>query len=146
VSKLNLLDALKDKGFKLTVQRRRIIETLRQLGGRVSARDIHQALRKKNPSLSLDTVYRNLRLLTEIGLVHQISLQSGAVFELADDRRHHHHLVCIDCEKVACIEYCPEFPAYSDHAASEGFTVLGHIFEVYGRCTECQNKKQAANI
>lgn len=141
-----LLDALKEKGFKLTVQRRTIIDTLRQLGGRVSARDIHQTMRKKGTSLSLDTVYRNLRLLTEIGLIHQISLQSGAVFELADDKQHHHHLVCIDCEKVVCIEYCPDFPAYSDHAASEGFTVLGHIFEVYGRCTECQNKRQAVTI
>ncbi len=139
MSKHDYLKVLKEKGLKLTVQRRKIIETLHQLDGRMSARDIYQELQKKNPNLSLDTVYRNLRLLTEIGLVHHIPLPSGAVFELSDDGQHHHHLVCINCDKVSCIAYCPDLSGFSSYADSEGFKVLGHIFEVYGQCSECRN-------
>ncbi|MCW3489197.1 Fur family transcriptional regulator [Dethiobacter alkaliphilus] len=131
---------LKEKGYKLTSQRRQIIEALRLTGRRASAREIYEALSKDNPHISMDTVYRNLRLLTEIGVVHQISLQSGAVFEL-DDKRHHHHLVCVDCEEVVCIPYCPEAKSYNEFAGSAGFEVLGHVFEVYGRCAACREKK-----
>lgn len=132
-----LLKLLKAKGYKLTVQRQQIIEALRHTGSRVSARDVHAVLGKINPTISMDTIYRNLRLLTEIGVVHQISLQSGTVYELADDKHHHHHLVCIGCEKVVCIPYCPEPLGYTEQANAEGFQVLGHSFEVYGRCAAC---------
>jgi Fur family transcriptional regulator, zinc uptake regulator len=133
-----LLNRLKEKGYKLTRPRRKILETMMQMGERASARQIYEKLRPLDPSLSLDTVYRNLRLLTEIGVVHQISLQSGAVFELAEGERHHHHLICIDCEKVVCIPYCPESHTYHNQAAQAGFQVLGHTFEVYGRCSDCR--------
>lgn len=132
------LERLKVNGYKLTPQRKQILETLLSLGARASARDVHRMIRQKTPSVSLDTVYRNLRLLVEIGLVHQISVQSGAVFELADEQRHHHHLVCVDCEKIICIPYCPESQSYKCHAEAAGFSVLGHTFEIYGRCAKCR--------
>jgi Fe2+ or Zn2+ uptake regulation protein len=134
------LKRLKEKGYKLTTQRRQIVEALREAGSRASARDVYRMLRTRHPSLSLDTVYRNLRILTEIGVVHQISLQSGAIFELAEDKHHHHHLVCLDCDKVVCIPYCPESQSYTAHASAAGFEVLGHTFEVYGRCPDCRKK------
>jgi Fe2+ or Zn2+ uptake regulation protein len=133
-----LLERLKAKGYKLTSQRRKIIETLHRSGHRASARDIYHLLRQSKSAISLDTVYRNLRLLAEIGIVHQISLQSGAVFELTHDGRHHHHLICVDCEKVVCIPFCPESFTYTEQATDAGFDVLGHMFEVYGRCDDCQ--------
>jgi Fe2+ or Zn2+ uptake regulation protein len=133
----NYLEQLREKGYKLTTQRRQIIEALSQMGPRVGAREIYDNIKGKNPSLSLDTVYRNLRLLTEIGVVHQISLQSGTLFEFMNEACHH-HLVCIDCEKVVCIPYCPDPDTYISQATEAGFSVLGHSFEVYGRCTDCR--------
>jgi Fe2+ or Zn2+ uptake regulation protein len=92
------------------------------------------------PRLSLDTVYRNLRLLAGIGVLHQISLSSGAVFELIGDiSDHHHHLICVDCEKVVCFSYCPDFREYGETARKEGFSLLGHSFELFGRCADCNN-------
>lgn len=135
-----LLALLKEKGYKLTAQRQAILTALRHLGERASAKEIHEELCKEKPAISLDTVYRNLRLLAGIGIVQQILLQSGAVFELTDDDHHHHHLVCVDCEKVVCIPYCPESCVYTEQARAAGFAVLGHLFEVYGRCIDCQQK------
>ncbi|MBT9166859.1 MAG: Zinc-specific metallo-regulatory protein [Syntrophomonadaceae bacterium] len=135
-----LLSLLKEKGYKLTAQRQAILAALRHLGERASAKEIYTELRKEKSVISLDTVYRNLRLLAEIGIVQQILLQSGTVFELTDDSHHHHHLVCVDCEKVVCISYCPESCAYTEQAKLAGFDVLGHLFEVYGRCTDCQQR------
>ncbi|MDW7651691.1 MAG: Fur family transcriptional regulator [Bacillota bacterium] len=109
-------------------------------GRRLSACEIHNAQLKKQPRISLDTIYRNLRLLSERGLVSLISLQSGAVHELAV--QHHNHLVCVDCEKVVCIDYCPNFREYNEQANRQGFNVLGHSFEVYGRCAGCRAKNK----
>lgn len=138
----NLLELLRNNGYKLTPQRRRIIEALRKAGRRLTAKEIHSILRAKEPRLSLDTVYRNLRLLGEIGAVHHIPLNSGAVYETAADLNHHHHLVCIDCEKVVCISYCPDLQGCSEQAYLAGFDLLGHSFELYGRCADCRQKKQ----
>ncbi len=134
------LEKLKNKGYKLTEQRRHIIGLIRRENRRMSAREIHTLLQKDHPRISLDTVYRNLRLLSGLELIHQISLQSGAVFEVNTRMGHHHHLVCVDCEEVVCISYCPDADAYSEQARRQGFTVLGHIFEVYGQCSQCQDK------
>lgn len=140
MSTLALLERLKEKGYKLTPQRQSILDALESLGQRSSARDVHSVLKKKKPAVSLDTVYRNLRLLAEIGIVQQISLSSGAVYELTEEQHHHHHLICVDCEKVVCIPFCPDSCAYTVQAKDAGFEVLGHLFEVYGRCEICQKK------
>lgn len=137
----DLLERLKGKGYKLTSQRRQILEALHRMGRRASVREIYGMLCGQKPSISMDTIYRNLRLLTEIGAVHQISLHSGSVYELADESRHHHHLVCVDCESVVCIPFCPESHVYEKQAEDAGFRVLGHIFEVYGRCSACEKTK-----
>lgn len=134
-----LMSKLKEKGYKLTIQRRQLVEAMHKAGRRLTAREIHGALQKRTPAIGLDTVYRNLRLLCEIGMVHQISLHSGAVYEL-DVGQHHHHLVCIGCEKVVCLPYCPEIMEYTEQAVSEGFSILGHSFELFGVCPSCKQK------
>jgi len=136
------LEGLKSKGYKLTEQRRRIIDVIRRENRRLSAREIHTLLQQKHLKISLDTVYRNLRLLAGLGLIDQISLHSGAVFEINAEMEHHHHLVCVDCEKVVCIPYCPDTGGYTEQAHRQGFTVLGHTFEVYGQCSSCSLKKE----
>jgi Fur family transcriptional regulator, zinc uptake regulator len=136
------LEKLKSKGYKLTEQRRRIIEVLRRENRRMSAREIHALLQHSQPKISLDTVYRNLRLLVGLEIIHQISLQAGAVFEISSVLEHHHHLVCLNCEKVVCIPYCPDISSYGEQAKQQGFTVHGHTFEVYGQCSSCRQQKK----
>ncbi len=136
------LETLKNKGYKVTSQRRAILRVLDGENRRLTAREIHAMMRDIQPRVSLDTIYRNLRLLVGIGILHQISLSSGAVFELNGDiRHHHHHLVCVECEKAVCVSYCPATREYSERAAEEGFTLLGHSFELFGRCADCSKKQ-----
>lgn len=136
------LEALRSKGYKLTPQRRKIIAVLRSSNGRMTARDVHEQIIKEQPGVSLDTVYRNLRLLVELGIIHQISLSSGAVYESTGNKEHHHHLICVDCDEVVCIPYCPSSREdYSRQAEARGYRVLGHSFEIYGRCPNCKSKE-----
>lgn len=126
------------KGYKITPQRQKIVEILGRAGCRLTAREIHQRLRKELPAVSIDTVYRNLHLLSAVGLTHHIQLASGAVYELTTDLSHHHHLYCVDCEKVVCIKYCPDLQGYSEQAGRYGFELVGHTFALQGRCSDCR--------
>lgn len=138
MTKTMYLEALKNKGYKLTSRRQKIIEVLRQAASRLPAREIHRRMRVELPAVSMDTVYRNLHLLCNIGLLQQIPLLSGSVYELAADICHHHHLICIDCETVVCIEYCPDLQGYGEQAGKQGFDLVGHIFALQGRCPDCR--------
>ncbi|MBO8128072.1 MAG: transcriptional repressor [Peptococcaceae bacterium] len=131
-------EKLKNKGFKLTPQRELIIQTLLQKDRPCTAQEVFSAVSAKHPNISFDTVYRNLNLLNELGIVNLINLKTrfSARFEITGD--HHHHLVCLGCGTAYPLPFCP-FKNMADHLAEEmDFSVIDHAFEVYGYCKECQ--------
>lgn len=134
-----VMQLLKARGYRRTVQRERIIAILMKTERPLTAREIHESVVRRFPQMSLDTVYRNLELLREAGLVTQINLQNreSARFELHEDGDHHHHLVCIDCGRSVCLPVCPIDRAHLEAAAGAEFTLLNHAFEMYGRCARC---------
>ena len=97
-------------------------------------------MRRTQPDVSLDTIYRTLALLTDLGLVHEIFRPAGSVYEVTRPGHHHHHLVCTACGRTECIDVCPMTPVYEKEAAKKGFRITGHIFEFYGLCRKCQKK------
>ncbi len=131
---------LRKKGYKITPQRRAVLTALDTCGKFPTAQQILEAVRKMQPDVSLDTIYRNLTLLTELDLVHEVYRSSGNVYEIVRPGHHHHHLVCTECGKTECIDICPMNELYEKEAAKRGFLVTGHIFEFYGLCWSCRNK------
>lgn len=135
------LDRLRAKGYKITPQRRAVLQALAACPPFTTAQQIRDEVQKQQPDVSLDTVYRNLALLTELDIVHEIFRSSGNVYELADANHHHHHLVCTECGRTECIDICPMINSYQQEADKKGFKITGHVFELYGLCRECQKKK-----
>ena len=132
MSRQQLLTRLKTKGYKLTQQRQQILEILLTTTSRLSALEVHRLLQKRQVKISLDTVYRNLRLLVEWCPAADITTV-GAVYELVQQDQLHSHVICVDCEKVVCI---PAGPACNsmELAGAAGFTILVAIW-IYGRCS-----------
>lgn len=132
------LQSVKRGGHRLTLQRRRILKALADAGHPQTAQEIHRRLAEGDPEIGLDTVYRNLRLLTGLGLVNKIAAagQRGDLFELADD--HHHHYLCLGCGAVTCLPVCPLGDHLPAPPAPAGFQVMAHVFEVYGYCASCR--------
>lgn len=129
----------KKNAKKVTPQRLAIFEVLVAAGKPLTAQDLHKKVRKKVPAIALDTVYRNLELLTEQGYASQIRLQSKgtALFEYQGET-HHHHAICRECEKIFCIDTCNLTKSLPKPEADPGFTIEKHVFEVYGICSNCQ--------
>jgi len=133
-----ILTILREKGYKLTPQRRAVIQALAETGKFPTALEVLARVKQVAPDVSLDTIYRNLTLLTELGLVHEIQLpgRDGNVFELTT--RHHHHLICMKCGQAECLDYCPVSQRDIEKAAERGFEILSHSLEFYGFCRSCR--------
>ncbi len=131
-------------GRRLTPQRLRVLHLFEDLGsGRhLSAEDVHHKLVESNTKVSLATVYRTLRLLVEMGFLHQLELsENGHRFELAnDDHPDHHHLVCIRCGRTEEFE-CDEVLEAGKLAAERiGFQLVESTLNVRAICPSCTPK------
>jgi Fe2+ or Zn2+ uptake regulation protein len=136
------LDNLRAKGRKRTPQREAIFKALRASDKPMTALEVLQRVRKTQPKVSLDTVYRNLLLLVESGDLAQTHLQnrSASRFEFQKDGGHHHHAVCVGCGKSFCLPDQPE-PKFVGLKEDTAIKVTGHILEFYGWCGVCRVQK-----
>lgn len=135
---MNVLDAkemLKMKGYKHTDKRTDILQLFSDESRYLAAKDVLEALQSKYKGLSFDTIYRNLSLFSDLGILETTELDGEKKFRFScSTDHHHHHLICLDCGKTKHIHHCPmDKSPFSD----EGFEIVGHKFEVYGYCTAC---------
>ena len=95
---------LREKGFKLTPQRRLILGIIHDARGHLKAEEVLERVLDKVQGVNKSTVYRTLDILEKLGCVVRSELQDRFVYHHADEG-HHHHLVCRECgEIVDCDE------------------------------------------
>lgn len=124
-------------GHKLTCKRKAIVEILLAEHKMCSAKDILAKLRTGFPQVSFDTVYRNLSLLKEMGLIHEAVVgDGGSRYSLCSTTSHHHHLICLNCGHTLELPVCP-MQQVDKLAVGSKFKITGHRFEVYGYCAGC---------
>ena len=131
------LDTLKSTGVRITPQRHAILEFIIQSMSHPTADDIYKALESKFPSMSVATVYNNLRVFREAGLVKELTFgDSSSRFDFVTNE--HYHMICDACGKIVDFHY----PGLDEveHLASHltGFDVSYHRMEIYGICPTCK--------
>ena len=133
------LELLKSEGLRITPQREDILHLLARRRGGHSVQDVFQEIRKKHRSISLDTVYRTLSTLANLGVLSQIKLHGAdLVYEFQGAGHHHHHAVCLNCGHSMCLSECPLPEGFFQDLERREFRVVNHAFEVYGYCASCQ--------
>lgn len=132
------LDKLKTTGVRMTPQRHAILSFLLDSTAHPTADDIYKALEDRFPSMSVATVYNNLKVFIEAGLVMELTYgDDSSRFDANMD--HHYHAQCVNCGKMVDFMYPPLSAVEEMAAASTGFLIHGHRFEVHGLCKECAN-------
>ncbi|WP_044641458.1 Fur family transcriptional regulator [Risungbinella massiliensis] len=130
------LDRLKDKGYKYTGKRELMVEIFRREGRYLSAKEVLDYMQEEYPTLSFDTVYRNLSLFEELDIVEATEWDGERRYRFhCGGNDHHHHLICTDCGKTRTIDICPMNAILGK---PEKFEITGHKFEIYGKCEHCQ--------
>lgn len=144
-----LKEDLKKKGYKLTPQRRAIVDTIVfNEGKHLTAEEIYDEVKKDCPEIGLATVYRTILLLEEIGVVSRLHLNDGCSrYELvhSDEVHRHHHLICNVCNKVIEVkdDLLEEIEVRVEKEYK--FKIVDHALKFYGICNECQEKNNEGN-
>ncbi|MYL48278.1 transcriptional repressor [Halobacillus litoralis] len=127
------IHTLKEKGYKRTKQRERMLKIFIDQHHYLAAKDVIRDIQQYFPGVSYATVYKNLYLLTEEKLLETIEMNREKHFRLA--RPGHKHLfICKACRETKDIDLCPMELIKND---LEGYVIENHKFEVYGICPQC---------
>jgi Fur family peroxide stress response transcriptional regulator len=129
-------DACKQAGLRLTFQRMEIFRELAMATDHPSAETLHKRLRKKIPTISLDTIYRTLTTFAQHGLVHKVdTVESQARFEVK--RILHHHLICSRCKKIMDFSWQAIDEAPLPRTVEKWGRIDNKSVVVYGVCSDC---------
>ncbi len=130
-----------ERGLKSTRQRSLIIDTFFQVDGHLSVEDVWEKVRALDRRVSVATVYRTMKLLSESGLAHARNFGDGQTrYEAAVGREHHDHLICTRCGTIVEFENDQIERLQAAVARRHGFVVSSHKMELYGLCKSCQRE------
>lgn len=121
----------------MTPQRYAILQYLMESPDHPTADEIYRALSPQYPSLSVATVYNNLKVFIDAGLVRELTYgDDSSRFDA--DLSDHYHAICTKCGTMVDFEHPPIKDVEEAAALSTGFSVFGHRMEVYGLCQTCK--------
>lgn len=126
------------KRQRLTKQREIILRELKKTDTHPTADELYERVRKKLPKISMGTVYRNLEVLSNSGLIMKLEIP-GSPNRFDGNSSPHHHVRCIKCGRVGDVRNLPSLPDISETAQSD-FEILGVETEFYGLCPKCRGE------
>jgi len=144
--KAGVRQILSSSSQRVTAQRTLLLELFRHSGEHIDADELYHRARKKNPRISLSTVYRNLQIFKKLGLIdehhfdeehHHYEVKSGA---------EHQHLLCINCGKVVEFDY-PVSKKFRENIGKKyDFDIRGVEIHVTGLCSNCRKNESKTII
>lgn len=139
-------DMLRKRDQRLTPQREIILRILiEEQEDHLTAEDIYARTRDIAPEIGLATIYRALELFENLGLVSRLEFGSGGrryEFSLDGDKHYHHHLLCLECDKI--IEFNEDLLEDIEETIGNesGFRIIDHSLRFFGYCRECDVKRK----
>ncbi|HEY8491440.1 MAG TPA: Fur family transcriptional regulator [Dehalococcoidia bacterium] len=129
-----IISRLEERGHRLTPARLAILATVASRKRYFTVDDISRML----PQVGRATVFRTMKLLTEMDVVCRVLLEDGSLRYQMSRRGHHHHLVCTRCGAVQDFTDCDVSSLVDQLARQTDYEIEGHWLEVYGRCGKCR--------
>lgn len=133
---------LRREGLKMTRQRELVVLTFLTTDGHLSAEQLYEEVKRKDPKIGLATIFRTLKTLTNCGLARELNLGDGrSRYEHDYKRPKHYHLVCDDCGRT--IEFfSPEFENLADQVVEKyRFEPRRRRLQIFGICPSCRGEK-----
>lgn len=130
--------------LRMTRQRRTIIKALEGAENHPAADEIYEMVRQELPHISLGTIYRNLDVLSEHGLIRKMEF-AGSQRRFDGKRNNHYHLRCTGCGKVEDAPIEPIATIEEDLRRVSDYDIVGHRLEFIGLCPKCKQNGKDSN-
>lgn len=134
-----LRKVFREAGLSLTHQRVVLYRAVLEMRSHPSPEAIYERVRDEIPSISLGTVYKNIRAFMDAGLVREVSPHHGTL-RLETNLEEHHHLVCTRCKAIVDLEETDLEPVRLRRELLGGFRVDRYSVEFRGLCAVCSAK------
>lgn len=138
-----IIHTLKNNGERITPIRTALIEILGKSKSPQTPQELLAELCKKGFKANKTTVYRQLETLRQFSIVEEVNFADRSKrYELVSENGHHHHLVCLKCQRVEDVEFPTDLEAQEKIIwKKQKFKVLQHSLEFFGICRRCGVKK-----
>ncbi len=131
--------------MRLTTQRQIILEELGKVTSHPTANEVYDMVRKRLPRIGLGTVYRNLELMADSGII--LKLEVGGTQKRFDATiEPHYHIRCSSCGKVDDIAMEVQGQINLAAEKASNYIILGHHVEFSGICEECTKEKRESPL
>jgi Fur family ferric uptake transcriptional regulator len=125
----------------MTNQREIILRELKKSKRHLAADELYDIVKKVMPRISLATVYRNLEILSEAGMIGKLEI-SGRQKRFDFDVSDHDHIYCVVCHRVDNLNIDRKGVDSEQLGIEVGYTITGYRVEIMGICPECQKKEK----
>ncbi len=129
-----VIEKIKEKGGRVTIQRLAIINVLLKLD-HPTAEEIFQFMKKEFPTLSFTTVYNTLHSLHEMGILREYHFGEASRFEMAE--KDHHHFLCYSCGRMEDIDE-EEVRIFPSEQVAARFDFVAKEVVLKGFCENCK--------
>lgn len=132
------------KLFRMTPQRQVLLQELGKKRWHPTADELYDVVRERMPRISLGTVYRNLEIMADQGLIRQLDT-GGHQKRFDGTAERHYHVRCIGCGRLDDIEMNTDRDLRSLVSQSGDYVLSGYLLEFMGLCPNCQNRNRKEN-
>jgi Fur family ferric uptake transcriptional regulator len=129
--------------LRMTRQRRALLEAIEKSHAHPTADEVYRTVRRRLPRISLGTVYRNLEVLADLGMIQKVELGSGQRRYDAV-RAHHYHVRCQRCGRVEDVWLRRARGLETAAQRQSGYEITGHRLDFLGLCARCRTERPGA--
>ena len=140
ITERKIVATLRQNGYKLTPQRRAVIQAIASTQGHLTPAALYERVHQEHPDTGLVTIYRTLGILDKLKLICEVHAGDSCRSYTISAPGHHHHLICSDCGKVIALPVCELETVQRSLSKQTGFKIDGHLLEFIGLCQTCQKK------
>lgn len=131
--------------MRLTTQRQVILEELGKVKTHPTANEVYDMVRRRLPRIGLGTVYRNLELMADNGIILKVEV-GGTQKRFDATVKPHYHIRCSSCGKVNDIDIAIQEQINEAAENASNYKILGHHIEFSGICQDCLEKSEEESI
>jgi Fur family ferric uptake transcriptional regulator len=133
-------ELFKAKGYKLTTQRRAILDVIvENQENHLSPEEIYNIVKINYPEIGIATVYRTLQLLENLNIIYKLNFDDGYNrYELNINSDNHHHLICLRCGSIMEVKLDLLEKLENEIEKENGFKIVDHNVKFFGYCADCQ--------